>query len=991
MERLKCFWLPNFEDKSKHPLLQCFEKALKHYKLHDKVDWNYFYGIQYLEVHEGGKHIRELCEQAKVNCSVYHVKHYEKCARMRIQKQYGVLQKVTIHVLYSGMNWCWLKKTKESGRIIALERMYCHTCFRWLSCSLNKKKIASKSKFMKEHVNDCIMCGCGRAYTRGDAHPVNCKKINKKKKWIPKEVLACRKYVKAKEPSYNNYIHHADFECIPTRDGFFEVDSVGFWNDTPGVKEYMAWCGKTALHDWMKYIIENIQGQIWFFYGSKFDTFFIFEWMIRNGYPVDLETTMVRGNMVYCLGIMTKKGSVVIKDITKFLNGSLKWNCVSFGIPLDCSKTSFDHEKVKTWEDVETHKEERLEYLRLDVISQRAVFTKFADIVWKYHELNVTDFISLAQLSNAITTLYIPEGRLYKIKVEDEPAYREAYYGGRLIMTRSYWESSEMIYILLCEEPEELNKLYPTIQDYLCYYDANSLYPTQMKYEKIACGVPRMVDNIAQSQSAVCIRKMEEEARDKTGKIVPQWVKRLVLVDMDCPDDIFIAFLMRRDKDGNNVQTLEPIRCLWYAGPEILEAIRIGYKVIRVYAYYEHPLYERLFEKFVTDCYNLRKQFPNTAIDLTNKNIINSASGKGAQVGLRFQTVVHVGKQQIMEAKSKRANQAERVVYCEKTKNVLAAVVKEEQVLEATPYSLSTTVWILALSRVFMSTFLREIDGYRNLDACPYYGDTDSLFLHASIIAKLMENPETAKRFGKELGQFKNEIPNGKIVGMIVLAPKTKIQMFIVQQWKRDGVRGPHPLSHPLGRKVRHDEKGNPLAYEDKHLADNVLPRDKFKLLDGQYELMTQMTCKGIPHYSKPYRVDQDYTVNLEEAERMKGVFHDINARAEMPTKDRKYAKHVRLRDRYYVVEEEGKESVVKACITWQDAHNVLKKKTKITCVFGTMQRVLVGHCALEKNGIALDYTKRNVSEELWWDKKKRIQVEGSFMSYPIGYNVNKI
>lgn len=65
---------------------------------------------------------------------------------------------------------------------------------------------------------------------------------------------------------------------------------------------------------------------------------------------------MIRGNCVYTLGLITKKGGVVIKDLTKFLVGSLDYNCKSFGIPMEEAKTSFEHEKCKTWEEVEKHK-----------------------------------------------------------------------------------------------------------------------------------------------------------------------------------------------------------------------------------------------------------------------------------------------------------------------------------------------------------------------------------------------------------------------------------------------------------------------------------------------------------------------------------------------------------------------------------------------------------------------------------------------------------
>lgn len=65
---------------------------------------------------------------------------------------------------------------------------------------------------------------------------------------------------------------------------------------------------------------------------------------------------MIRGSCIYVLGLLTKKGNVIIKDLTKFLSGSLAYNCKAFGVPIEDAKTTFDHEKCQTWEEVEEHK-----------------------------------------------------------------------------------------------------------------------------------------------------------------------------------------------------------------------------------------------------------------------------------------------------------------------------------------------------------------------------------------------------------------------------------------------------------------------------------------------------------------------------------------------------------------------------------------------------------------------------------------------------------
>ena len=70
-----------------------------------------------------------------------------------------------------------------------------------------------------------------------------------------------------------------------------------------------------------------------------------------------------------------------MKDLCKFLKGSLNANCKAFGIPQDQSKTTFDHDKIKIWADVEQHRGEIKEYLDLDVIALRGIYIKFSQII----------------------------------------------------------------------------------------------------------------------------------------------------------------------------------------------------------------------------------------------------------------------------------------------------------------------------------------------------------------------------------------------------------------------------------------------------------------------------------------------------------------------------------------------------------------------------------------------------------------------------------
>lgn len=487
----------------------------------------------------------------------------------------------------------------------------------------------------------------------------------------------------------------------------------------------------------------------------------------------------------------------------------------------------------------------------------------------------------------------------------------------------------------------------------------------------IACGPMRLVNDITLEEEREYIYQIELEA--KSGK-PGTWSSRLVQVDITCPTDLLIPFLMRRDEQGRNQQTLLPITRLWYAGPELVEACLLGYKITRIYAYYRFRYFEVLYQSFIEKNYKLREKHPSGAMNLLPKLKMNSASGKGAQRNILMISIILIGAEMF----------APRPVTVTETKTIfsngfcdqpLACMVQCPQTVTTTPFCLNATVWILAWSRVHMSRFMREIDGYRNVERCPKYGDTDSLFITAATALCA-----SAYFFGKKLGQFKNEMPSCKIIALYTLAPKTYMKVFLATKYQRDGKCGndyekdgtPRKqkrisyTSHPEGRRVK-GEKG-PIE------------------LKGQYEKMLQVTCKGIPHYSKPYRAKGEYEVKGEKAQEVLDNLKGLEERRrDKKANEPRLFDHVHLRDRYHVYEEPGKEPRVFACFTEETFKAVLEKKASFTTVFGVMDRKLTG-TNMEAIGIHLDYNSRKLSAEPYWDKGRREKGE-TFMTFPIGYH----
>lgn len=534
-------------------------------------------------------------------------------------------------------------------------------------------------------------------------------------------------------------------------------------------------------------------------------------------------------------------------------------------------------------------------------------------------------------------------------------------------MTHTQWISEDYMWMELYTE-DEYKTYFDSITSWLEYYDANSLYPSQMIDKPIACG-QMYYNNVDLRTSDFIINSMEKEAALDKPDV---WSAALIKVNVTCPTDLLIPFLMRRDDKGRNEQNLLPIKELWYAGPELLEAIRLGYKITRVYAYYRFDKFEVLYKEFITYCYNQRKANPTGALNIMPKFCMNSASGKGAQHIIYESQSILIGDKEMYGERKATSTECKVIFTDNHCDEALACFLKETKSVTMTPFCLNATVWILAWSRVAMSKFTRLIDGYRSVTNCPIYGDTDSLFITNTTAATCP--PGT---FGKELGMFKNEMPTSKILRMMILAPKTYMKVFLGPKHLRDGKCGDYYekdgtlreiprlsyLAHPQGRRIK-DCKRQPIEVKD------------------EYEKMLQVTCKGIPHYSKPYRAQEEYLVSPLKQQEILDIAIKLNSRKE--TLDATAFKQVALKDRYHVFEEPGQPPRVYAAFTEETFFKVSQGKGSFTTVFGMMDRNLQ-QTNMEKMGIILDYNHRKLVAEPYWEKGKRIKNE-DFITYPLGY-----
>ncbi len=66
------------------------------------------------------------------------------------------------------------------------------------------------------------------------------------------------------------------------------------------------------------------------------------------------------------------------------------------------AKTELEHAKFKSWDDVETHKDEVLAYLKMDVLGLKELFETFNDVIYDIEKTNITKFITCSHMGYEI-------------------------------------------------------------------------------------------------------------------------------------------------------------------------------------------------------------------------------------------------------------------------------------------------------------------------------------------------------------------------------------------------------------------------------------------------------------------------------------------------------------------------------------------------------------------------------------------------------------
>lgn len=628
-----------------------------------------------------------------------------------------------------------------------LQKKKCSGCFKYLQATNLKHFESCKS---------CLVC----KKRMGPGHICT---FSKPRAPEGSNVLKRNKRIKTNAFVSLSGMYFADFETLTDPSGRMVVYSAAICpvevvekygeGVDVGRVECRRFLGEDALESFMRFV-EPLEGTLCFYNGSRFDFFFILEWLVHHRVELDTLVRDDKSNRLVRLGFWKLK----LWDLCLFTMASLAQTCKDLKVPTQYVKKNFDHDKIKSYADVRLHSDEIVEYNSYDVICLGIAFINFATAVWNLYKFNVTEASTLSQMAYEIwRTHWITEEerKMIMLPTTDEYQYiRRALYGGRC-MPQAKWFISE-----------ELDKDFADIEDYLIYLDVSSLYPSASVLGKFPLG---NCDWATDNQ----LRMIEVELARCGGEEDMYTVMRSYCeVDVVCPKNLLTPFLMARNHRGQLIQDLYDKYHQVYDGITMVEAVRLGYVFTKIHRALVYQALGNPIQAYMVNAYENKSNSSKDSVDYAiHKYMMNGLTGKFNQILIGHDWFVKYDDAFMLQNPDVVKMEW---VFSDTQSDYLGMMVALAN--DNTPNKpLAFGVNILSMSRVLMSKYTSFIGGYHRISNFSFYGDTDSMIIHKRAHAEALDKDGSENVFGNKLGLLVDELAGSKIIRAIFLQPKTYI------------------------------------------------------------------------------------------------------------------------------------------------------------------------------------------------------------------------
>lgn len=619
---------------------------------------------------------------------------------------------------------------------------------------------------------------CGRRYYT--THECNKARADfwqhRKPKRIGARTSLNRKPSKESPPFNEEQCIYFDMETFmePSK-GYHVPYAIGWYSSAHG---YQVSYGPQCMAEFLRYLKENTGKILVAYNGSRFDFHILLRECIDQEFAVS-ELLFHSGRL-----LQAKLDDHVLFDLCLFTNCSLASACKNFGVDDTLHKSIFPHRFIDSWEklsyvgalppyeiffykspdlisdedrqaidavyppgtifDVKSH---CLVYLEKDVMGMRQVMQKFADLVEKELHGNLTEYMTLGQLTYSQWKKTLDKEIIFAHDETDYYNIRSAYYGGRVYPVRREFVSEQYDDIKAGRIP------YESVTSYLTDQDVNSLYPYVMKEFPYPIG-----DYVHQVE-------------EYTLKDPFIGVMAICRIEYQPPDTLLHPILPSRTKSGL-IWDLTP-GSGWYTSVDLNLALEHGYQIHikESYAWYQSAY---IFEDYlkstiaIKDAGTLEK---NPVKRQIGKLLSNSLYGKFAQSPVSKNYKFCANEEDISEF----VLQHEPKEFYVLGEKLILTGEKRTGLSIDRPHFIGA--FITAYSRKVMYDYFMKANPTQSLDMALYYTDTDSMHMPAACLQHIQEDLDPVT-----LGKLSNDIKGeGKIIKAYYVAPKLYYMEYITE------------------------------------------------------------------------------------------------------------------------------------------------------------------------------------------------------------------
>lgn len=489
------------------------------------------------------------------------------------------------------------------------------------------------------------------------------------------------------------------------------------------------------LKEYIEYILRlsNSKNKIFIYFHNlrNFDGFFIVNIINEHFNNIDKykKKILIKDNSIFYI----KLNNIIFLDSLNILNNKLSDIAKKF---LKEDKIDFDISKVDSIEKIIYYYNSIKKYLYKDVELLFKIINITRNRFLDLYNLDITTHFTISNIAMSIFRKNFFDDKKIEIEITKANKYKyikKSYYGG------------------LCN----VHKTYLNGEGFL--YDVNSLYPYVMK----TCEMP-----IGKGEFIIKNLENKKDINEYFG-----FIHCMIYV----PKHLKIPPLMLR-YEGTIMQAIGYLKGIWFS-EEIKYAIQLGCRIIKVYSILNYKKKAIIFDKFVEDLYEKKKNSKNNIDRYLYKTIMNSLYGRfGMRENMNIsiwdneenEYLEHITKFEEIFDGNIRICKLSKELY-ENVKKIDSLSKEDKNNIDKLFHSLKTkqenTILCIHIASAITSysrlKLLKDIyDHINNNKAIIYYYDTDSIITNIRLNKNMISD---------EIGQYKLE---HEFIEGVFLAPK---------------------------------------------------------------------------------------------------------------------------------------------------------------------------------------------------------------------------